>query len=121
MMIGVSPILCGIAIIGISLWYITSASFTHTWVSYVVVVFIIFQVSNTMFSSKKDLEGTGGFFFASIFGLILLVLLGVQLPPFETTPIYDLLVVSNQFLAVALLLDSSLLVLLSVLSFLQHR
>lgn len=55
--IGVAPVIFGMAVILSVLYYLTTASVVEFWV-FVTLVYVIFVTSNTMFSSKKDLEGT---------------------------------------------------------------
>lgn len=55
--IGVAPIIIGMTIIFGALFYLQSLAYASV-IIYVIVLFIVFEVSNTLFSSKKDLEGT---------------------------------------------------------------
>jgi hypothetical protein len=55
--IGVAPVLVGATVIFGTLFYLQSLNFLSA-VSILISVIIIFEVSNTLFSSKKDLEGT---------------------------------------------------------------
>lgn len=60
-LIGVAPVIIGTSLIISSLWYFTSnlANSSHfPIIEFGVLMLVIFQVANTMFSSKKDLEGT---------------------------------------------------------------
>lgn len=83
--IGVAPVLLGLAIMLGGLFYITNPSFFPQLsfvLKIIVASYIIFQIVNTMFSSKKDVEGLIEFL-AVIFILILIAyLLGFRLPLF---------------------------------------
>ncbi len=58
--IGFAPVLLGLSIIlGISFYFI--ANFDGPWWAVIILLFILFEVGNTMFSSKKDMEGTAAF------------------------------------------------------------
>lgn len=57
--IGVAPVLVGLGIIFYALYFVKDSLFPATsWWQAILALYIIFQISNTMFSSKKDLEGT---------------------------------------------------------------
>lgn len=69
-LIGVAPLLGGLGII-----LLVTSYFTHPvfWQG-ALLLFIIFEIANTMFSSKKDMEGALGFLGA---GVVLVILLQV--------------------------------------------
>lgn len=74
-LIGLAPILLGGALLLLVLWYYFSNIFTAAesqWWQHVLVGYILFELGNTMFSSRKDIEGL-------IPVLIFLVLLGITL------------------------------------------
>lgn len=67
--IGFAPVFFGLSIIlGISFYFISN--FNGPWWSVIILLFVLFEVGNTMFSSKKDTEGTAAFLV--IFGSLLL-------------------------------------------------
>jgi hypothetical protein len=72
--IGVAPVLFGLALIFGILFYIQPLAQKNLGV-YIFLLYIIFAIGNTLFSSKKDLEGTVEFIFASLFLLIALLIL----------------------------------------------
>jgi len=55
--IGVAPVLIGMMVIFGTLFYLQTLSSINLGI-YVIAFWIIFEVSNTLFSSRKDLEGT---------------------------------------------------------------
>ncbi len=61
MLIGVSPLVYGLGIIFFMLWFIYQQQDAEWW-QVLVVGILVFQISNTMFPSKADLEGTMPFF-----------------------------------------------------------
>jgi len=78
-LIGVAPVILGLSVIaGVLFLYI---NFLHPELFYaslfdilktVVVIYVVFIITNTMFSSKKDMEGSLILLFAGVFmGLIL--------------------------------------------------
>ncbi len=64
-LIGVAPVIVGLALILTLVWFITSVPL---WAQ-IVFGYIIFLVANTMFSSPKDLEGSVEVF-AMVLGLL---------------------------------------------------
>lgn len=87
LLIGVAPLLVGSAILVVSLWILTSTfSYGDIFASplsigiSVLGLFIVFVVSNTMFSSKKDIEGL--FEFLIIVAIIIpaLYFAGIKIP-----------------------------------------
>lgn len=55
--IGISPVIVGITIIFLTLFYFNSlVSIPQVW-QFFGVSYILFEIGNTMFSSRKDLEG----------------------------------------------------------------
>lgn len=82
-LIGVAPVLVGIAIILGSLFYLSASlmdgkNFSF-WI-YLTLFYIIFVIGNTMFSSKKDLEGSALVLVLLISLLIGLYLLNIRQP-----------------------------------------
>src|SRR3989344_5994531 len=70
--IGVAPVILGsLSILG--LLYFTQIYLDFTWWKVLLGLYLIFEISNTMFSSKKDIEGTIGFVVAILIVGILLV------------------------------------------------
>lgn len=69
--IGVAPVLFGLALIFGILYYLQSLATNNPAIS-LFLFYIIFTVGNTLFSSKKDLEGSAEFLLA--FFVLILVL-----------------------------------------------
>ena len=65
MVIGMAPILVGLLVMVGTLWlsYGNLSGETPIWQVF-IVLYVIFQVSNSMFSSKKDMEGAVALFLA---------------------------------------------------------
>ncbi len=56
-LIGIAPFLSGIALILITLYYgVRHDVFSNTWLV-IALGYLVFQIGNSMFSSKKDMEG----------------------------------------------------------------
>lgn len=81
LLIGIAPLFCGLSLLVI-LFFIFKPSITWP-VSFITIAYgvILFEIGNTMFSSKRDLEGMVGFIVATlIIGIILFLGLRIQLP-----------------------------------------
>ena len=105
-LIGVAPFLFGTAIIlGVLISKIYLA----------LVAYIIFEIGNTMFSSRKDLEGTWIFFVFSIAIAIAFYFLGVRI--IIPSEIFEVIKQADNLLLIPISLD---LVLVTILSILVH-
>ncbi len=72
--VGVAPVLVGIlSIIGILYFIHTGNSFI--WWQAILALYLVFEIGNTMFSSRKDLEGIIGFSAILLVGLLALGIL----------------------------------------------
>ncbi|MBP6881992.1 MAG: hypothetical protein KBC15_00370 [Candidatus Levybacteria bacterium] len=78
LLIGVAPFLMGTTIIVLTLFSADFFDATHTlWIG-ILALLIVFQIGNTMFSSKKDMEGASFFLVLIIIIAITLYLLGFR-------------------------------------------
>lgn len=77
-LIGVAPVLSGIGILFLASYYLHPL-WPFTWRS-AVFAYILFEIGNTMFSSKKDMEGA--LLLLGVIGFVVggLVLLGARVP-----------------------------------------
>lgn len=75
--IGVAPVLFGLALIFGILFYLQALNITNLMI-YAFFFYVIFAVGNTLFSSKKDLEGTIELLVASGFILCALFILNAS-------------------------------------------
>lgn len=80
-LIGVAPFIFGTSIILIVIYFLSVDHLVGlSWWKIVSSVFIVFEIGNMMFASKKDLEGAGELFIFVIIILLFGILLNVQLP-----------------------------------------
>ena len=78
-LVGIAPIIFGIGIIFAAIFYVISKSlFSNVWVT-LGVAFLSFQVGNTMFLSKKDLEGSWVFLVFLAFLFTIFYLVGIRI------------------------------------------
>lgn len=77
--IGVAPFFVGTLVILATVWYMFSNNFFGINLITAASLYLIFVISNTMYSSKKDLEGAMEFFIFILLVVGLLFFLGVKL------------------------------------------
>ncbi len=79
--IGFAPVFVGILFISFSVFYFLSDKSPLNFpLNFILVFFIVFEVGNTMFSSKKDLEGTVFLLFVIFIIAIVCYTVGFRLP-----------------------------------------
>jgi hypothetical protein len=116
-LIGVAPLLFGLGVIFTLVYFVSTVRIIDTWWGYLVVGFLIFQIANSMFASKKDLEGAIVFFVLILVVFLILILFGVDIPSIlinlKFSPkILELLKKANLFLFVPIIIDSTFIFLL---------
>ena len=79
--IGFAPVFVGILLIGFSVFYFLSENspIEYPW-NFALVLFVVFEIGNTMFSSKRDLEGTIQLLFVIALGIVVAYFLGFKIP-----------------------------------------
>lgn len=77
--IGVAPIFAGIGMIFLAAYYLHPFSLSLSWQTG-VFFYLLFQIGNTMFSSKKDMEGAIGLGIFVAIIVLLFFLFGAKLP-----------------------------------------
>lgn len=82
-LIGVAPFIAGTGLLLIVLYYAFSNNYMGFNLFTIVVFLFTFIVSNTMYSSKKDMEGTLEFLILVITPIFVLYFLGVRIPGFS--------------------------------------
>ncbi len=71
-LIGVAPVIGGILTI-IGILYFAQSANKFIWWQDLIGLYLIFEISNTMFSSKRDIEGTIGFIIGIIVAALLII------------------------------------------------
>lgn len=79
LLIGVAPVFWGLAIIISSLWFFTLQGEALLW-QLALLLYLVFVIANTMFASKKDMEGSLIVFFILAALLVSLYLLKINQP-----------------------------------------
>lgn len=118
--IGFSPVLVGSAILIGALFLFTNSEDKGPLL-YFLLFFVIFEVGNTMFSSRKDIEGTIELILAIAFIVVALYFLGFRIPQeffnfTQSRDVVESLKTANFFLLVPILVDSSILLLIRILA-----
>lgn len=79
-LIGVAPLIFGLSIIFSLTYFASTGGIINTWWGNVLTGILIFQVANSMFASKKDLEGAIYLIIIIAFIIILFLIIGVRIP-----------------------------------------
>jgi len=78
--IGAAPFIIGTLILLGTLFFTVQNHFFNNYFVVILVGYLVFEIGNTMFSSRKDMEGALELFGTIILLLILFYLLGLRLP-----------------------------------------
>ena len=128
-LIGVAPVYGGMAILFMVLWWSQQTLWPASWAEWAILGYIVFQITNSMFASSKDMEGATGLF-------ILIALLAGLLYWLRWTPTIPELASSaqallnqhqstirqaTQWLWVPIGINSAVLLLLAALTFITKR
>lgn len=76
--IGIAPVIVGTGVLLLLFWFLSPTIIPFTFKT-VIFFYIIFEIGNTMFSSKKDVEGVVGFTILLVFVVAFLFFLKVPL------------------------------------------
>ncbi len=81
--IGFAPVLIGFLVISVSTFYLLSdKSMFNQVVSFILIFIIVFEVGNTMFSSRRDLDGSIGLIIFLFLLIVALYIFGFNFQPF---------------------------------------
>ena len=115
-LIGAAPFFFGILIIIGALFAVFHYSFYENPLLYVLAGYVVFEVGNTMFSSRKDMEGAITLLLFCILLGFLLYFFGFRAPLYEITPYTSsLLLQAEIFLSIPLSIDIGVIILLSII------
>lgn len=112
--IGVAPFIVGTSAILASLIFLTKYGVSHNLIITAVVGYVVFVVGNTMFSSRKDMDGALEFFGFIILPIAVLFFLGVKTSFFnlnflDSSAVVNVFRTGCYFLFAPLLLDGILI------------
>jgi hypothetical protein len=78
-LIGIAPLIFGTVIILITLYFtFHNPPANNIWI-FIIITYILFEICNTMFSSKKDLQGSGRLLFILIITVTILYIMGIRI------------------------------------------
>ena len=81
--IGAAPFIFGtLILLGILFFFVKNHFYTNYFITF-LVGYAVFEIGNTMFSSRKDMEGALELFVTLILLVIILYLLGIRIPTFN--------------------------------------
>src|SRR5882672_2817687 len=95
--IGAAPFFLGTTLLISLLFYFVQNQLFNNYLFVIFVGYAIFEIGNTMFSSKKDMEGAIELFIAIILIIIIFYLLGVRLPAINPNAILSQPLVQEVF------------------------
>lgn len=117
-LVGVAPFIVGMVIILGVLYYLSISSFQPAYFNAIAAGILVFEIGNTMFSSRKDIEGTLELLLVSALFFIVFSLMGLRIQiPWDilNTPVVTaILKQSVNFLAIPVIVD---LLLIGIFSF----
>lgn len=122
-LIGAAPFIFGVTFLLAILFYAVTANLLQQTWFIVLMIYIAFEIGNTMFSSKKDMEGALELFGVILFFVVVFYFLGVRIPSFDPHVFFDhptVMQVFKQgsfFLLVPLGIDIAVLLILRLVSF----
>lgn len=134
LLIGTAPIIVGTSIILVSVLYLASAMTfslplqfdSETVLSVFFLLYILFVTGNTMFASKRDMEGATEILLAFLLLFLSLYFLGIRIPAefvdhFPRQAIVDGIKKADFFLTFPLTLDLLLYLVLKIANYLTLR
>lgn len=118
-LIGVAPFLTGTTLILLILFYFQEIHLASLSMQLIVAGYVIFEIGNTMFSSRKDLEGTLELILTLAVITVVLYLIGVRIPVswieyLQSGPLFTLIRQADIFLLIPIALDIVCIILLWV-------
>jgi hypothetical protein len=87
--IGAAPFFFGTLILLGILFYTVQNHFFNNYLVVILIGYLVFEIGNTMFSSRKDMEGALELFGTIIIIVIILFLLGLRLPAFNPASVLE--------------------------------
>jgi len=122
-LIGLSPFLFGTSIIIGMFYFATQNNLFSNQLAVIAISYFVFEIGNTMFSSKKDMEGALGVMIVSISIIAVLYFVGLRIPQINPDSVFanELLKQTFQkadlYIVAPIGIDISLITLLKLLRF----
>lgn len=111
--IGIAPFVIGTGVLLATIWMVTAGIIPRNVFTLTLVGYLVFTVSNTMFSSKRDLRGAIEFTIIAIIVAIVVYFLGIRihLTPDLEDKINNAAKLASLFLAIPLVIDIAVVLL----------
>lgn len=107
-LIGIAPVVFGLAIILGSVFWVYERGLFKEPIVVVILAYLIFEVGNTMFSSKKDVEGALRVFIPAVLIYLFLYFFGLRI---NFSLNFEVLREASIFLLIPIIIDLLLLIL----------
>lgn len=79
-LIGLAPLLVGLSILLFTVYYASHLPLQPWYLNILVAVFVVFETGNTMFSSRRDVEGVPALLLTFITVILVTYAFGIRLP-----------------------------------------
>lgn len=119
--IGLGPFLFGTILLIATFFYAASNQLFENKLFILIAFYTVFEIGNTMFSSKKDMEGAFELVITIFIILLILYFIGFRLPAFNPELIFSNILIQETFkkstlyLGVPIIIDLVLILLLKIL------
>lgn len=121
-LISIAPTVIGVVALFLCIWYSLEVRNTLNVLQLFFVGFIVLQVSNTMFPSKKDLEGTWKFFlFVLVLFFVFAFFFGTNIKQIENTVALRYFRMGSIYFSIAVAIDLSLFGFIRILLMIQSK
>jgi hypothetical protein len=120
-LIGMAPFLFGTAIIFGMFFYITKNNLFDNRLIVIMLAYFVFEIGNTMFSSRKDMEGALELLLVFLILFVVLYLVGFRLPSLNPNVLFSNKIIIQTFktgslyMAGPVMIDLALIALLKLL------
>lgn len=96
-LIGTAPFLIGTLILVSTFFYAVQSNLLNNTLFVVVISYIVFEIGNTMFSSKRDMEGALEVVLAIVVICVVFYIVGFRLPSFNPELLFSNPVIKQTF------------------------
>lgn len=121
LLIGTAPIYVGVGIMLVIFYFSSKYNLFNSSIWTILLGLLVFEIGNTMYSSKKDMEGSLGFIIISVIIGIIFYLINFQLPVlliksiFAQNEIITIFQEGSKYLLVPIIINSILIIISKIL------
>lgn len=123
MLIGMAPFIFGSSLLVGLFYFSIQAELFRYQLSIIIIMYLVFEIGNTMFSSKKDMEGALEVILALTIIVAVCYLIGIRLPVLSPSLLFSNPLVRETFQKASLYLAAPIsidLVLIGLLRVIRH-